>query len=122
MLKEIFEQPAGPANLLQGRIDPRAGQVVLGGVATSRRELVKRHANRLRGQGTALHAAMVGEYLMEDLAKIPTEVEFASEFRYRNPIVEDGTVVIAISQSGETADTLAAMQEARQRARWRSAW
>ncbi|MGA1400789.1 MAG: glutamine--fructose-6-phosphate transaminase (isomerizing), partial [Phycisphaerales bacterium] len=79
------------------------------------RELARAKRVIFIGQGTALHAGMVAEYLMEDLAKIPTDVEFASEFRYRNPIVEEGTVVVAISQSGETADTLAALQEAKQR-------
>jgi glucosamine--fructose-6-phosphate aminotransferase (isomerizing) len=115
MLKEICEQPQALRLCLKGRIDTREGQVVLGGIADFARELVKARRVILVGQGTALHAAMIGEYLMEDLAKIPTEVEFSSEFRYRNPIVEDGTVVIAISQSGETADTIAAMHEAKQR-------
>jgi glucosamine--fructose-6-phosphate aminotransferase (isomerizing) len=115
MLKEICEQPRALRLCLKGRIDPREGQVVLGGISEFARELVKSRRIIFVAQGTALHAAMVGEYLMEDLAKIPTEVEFASEFRYRNPIIEDGTVVIAISQSGETADTLAAIQEAEQR-------
>jgi len=115
MLKEIYEQPSALRQTLKGRTDIREGQVVLGGIAPYARELVKSKRIIFVGQGTALHAAMVGEYLMEDLAKIPTEVEFASEFRYRNPIIEDGTVAIAISQSGETADTIAAMQEAKQR-------
>ena len=115
MLKEIFEQPRALRTCIQGRIDHRAGQVVLGGVSDFGRDLAKAKRIVFVGQGTALNAAMIGEYLMEDLAKIPTDVEFASEFRYRNPIVEEGTVVIAISQSGETADTLAAMQEARQK-------
>src|SRR5262245_9774148 len=115
MLKEIMEQPQALRLCLKGRIDTRAGQVVLGGISQYQRELVRARRIIFVGQGTALHAAMVGEYLMEDLAKIPTEVEFASEFRYRNPIIEEGTVVIAISQSGETADTLAALQEGKQR-------
>ena len=115
MLKEIHEQPRALRTCLQGRIDERSGQVVLGGVAEHARDLARAKRIVFVGQGTALHAAMIGEYLMEDLAKIPTEVEFASEFRYRNPIVEEGTVVVAISQSGETADTLAALSEARQR-------
>jgi glucosamine--fructose-6-phosphate aminotransferase (isomerizing) len=115
MLKEICEQPEALRICLKGRVNSRDGQVVLGGIAQFSRELVKARRIIFMGQGTALLAAMVGEYLMEDLAKIPTEVEFASEFRYRNPIIEDGTVVIAISQSGETADTLAALQEAKSR-------
>ena len=115
MLKEICEQPRAMRLCLKGRIDPREGQVVLGGISEYARDLVKARRVIFLGQGTALHAAMIGEYLVEDLAKIPAEVDFASEFRYRNPIVEDGTVVIAISQSGETADTIAALHEATQR-------
>ncbi len=115
MLKEICEQPRALRLLLRGRINPREGQVILGGIAQYARELVKARRIVIVGQGTAMHAAMVGEYLMEDLAKIPTECEFSSEFRYRNPIIEEGTVLIAVSQSGETADTLAAVQEGRQR-------
>ncbi|HAY55806.1 MAG TPA: glutamine--fructose-6-phosphate transaminase (isomerizing), partial [Flavobacteriales bacterium] len=115
MLKEIHEQPRALRLCLKGRIDERAGQIKLGGVQEHGRELARAKKVVFVGQGTALHAAMIGEYLMEDLAKIPTEVEFASEFRYRNPIVEEGTVVIAISQSGETADTLAALEEARRK-------
>ena len=115
MLKEIYEQPRALRLCLKGRIDERAGQIKLGGVQEHGRELARAKKIVFVGQGTALHAAMIGEYLMEDLAKIPTEVEFASEFRYRNPIVEEGTVVVAISQSGETADTLAALAEARQK-------
>jgi len=115
MLKEIFEQPSALRTTLRGRIDHREGRVVLGGVGQYARELVKAKRFILTAQGTALHAAMIGEYLLEDLAKVPAEVEYASEFRYRNPIVEEGTVVIAISQSGETADTLAALHEATDR-------
>lgn len=115
MLKEIFEQPQALRLTLKGRIDAREGQVVLGGISQYARDLVKSRRIIFMGQGTALHSAMIGEYIMEDLAKIPTEVEFASEFRYRNPIIEDGTVIVAISQSGETADTLAALQEGKSR-------
>ncbi|MCA9284418.1 MAG: glutamine--fructose-6-phosphate transaminase (isomerizing) [Phycisphaerales bacterium] len=115
MLKEIYEQPEALRRSMQGRVDPRAGQVVLGGIAQFARDLARARRVCFVGQGTALHAAMVAEYLFEDLARVSTEVDFASEFRYRNPIVEDGTVIIAISQSGETADTLAALQEAKQR-------
>lgn len=113
MLKEIYEQPIALRRSLRGRIDMRGGGVVLGGIADFGRELATARRIVFVGQGTALHAAMVGEYLVENLAKIPAEVEFASEFRYRNPIVEPDTVVIAISQSGETADTLAALEEAK---------
>ena len=115
MLKEIFEQPEALRLCLKGRINPREGQVVLGGISELARNLVKSRRIIFIGQGTAYHAAMIGEYLMEELAKIPTEVEFSSEFRYRNPIIEDGTVLIAITQSGETADTIAALQEGKQR-------
>lgn len=115
MQKEIFEQPAALRNTLRGRLDHSNGRVVLGGVGELMRDLVKTKRLVVLGQGTALHAAMIGEYLFEEFAKIPTEVEYASEFRYRNPIVEEGTAVIAVSQSGETADTLAAMREAQDR-------
>ena len=115
MLKEIYEQPTTLRTSMQGRVDPISGTITLGGVSELAAELVKAKRVLLLGQGTALHAAMIGEYLLESLAGIPTEVEFASEFRYRNPIVEEGTVAIAVSQSGETADTLAAVQEANRR-------
>jgi len=115
MLKEIMEQPQSIENCLRGRIDLHEGRVVLGGLSQYARDLVLARRVIITGCGTAWHAGLVGEYLMEDLAKIPTEVEYASEFRYRNPIIEQGTVVIAISQSGETADTLAALREAKDR-------
>jgi glutamine---fructose-6-phosphate transaminase (isomerizing) len=113
MLKEIMEQPEAAANCMRGRINAEEGWINLGGVAKYMRELVRTKRFIITACGTAWHAALVGEYLFEDLARIPTEVEYASEFRYRNPIIDDGTVVIAISQSGETADTLAALREAR---------
>jgi glucosamine--fructose-6-phosphate aminotransferase (isomerizing) len=115
MLKEIFEQPAALRNCLRGRAEQREGRIVLGGLADHGRELIKVKRFILTGQGTAWHAALVGDYLMEDIAKVVTEATYASEFRYRNPIVEENTVVVAISQSGETADTLAALREARER-------
>ncbi len=115
MLKEIFEQPAALRNTMRGRLDTKEGKVVLGGLNSLAKELVRARKIILTAQGTALHAAMIGEYLLEDLAKIPCECEYASEFRYRNPIIEEGTVVVAVSQSGETADTLAALHEARDR-------
>ncbi len=113
MQKEIFEQPRALRTTLRGRVDRDEGRIVLGGLLSHAKELVRARKFIMTGQGTALHAGMIGEYLFEDLAKIPTEVEYASEFRYRNPIVEEGTVVCAISQSGETADTLAALEEAK---------
>jgi glucosamine--fructose-6-phosphate aminotransferase (isomerizing) len=115
MKKEIHEQPKSLRNCFRGRLDARDGKVVLGGLADHAKELTKLRHVVLTAQGTALHAAMIGEYLLEDLAKIPSRATYASEFRYRNPIIEDGTVVIAVSQSGETADTLAALREAKDR-------
>ncbi|HSU66120.1 MAG TPA: glutamine--fructose-6-phosphate transaminase (isomerizing) [Tepidisphaeraceae bacterium] len=115
MLKEIFEQPNALRNCLRGRAEQREGRVVLGGLADHTRDLVRARRFILTGQGTAWHAGLVGDYLMEDLAKVVTETTYASEFRYRNPIVEEGTVVVAISQSGETADTLAALREAKEK-------
>ncbi|MGP1346807.1 MAG: glutamine--fructose-6-phosphate transaminase (isomerizing) [Phycisphaerales bacterium] len=115
MLKEIFEQPESLRTTLRGRIDDKDGKIVLGGLTHFAKELVKSRRFILTAQGTALHAAMIGEYLLEDLAKVPAETEYASEFRYRNPIIEDRTVVVAVSQSGETADTLSALREAKDR-------
>jgi glucosamine--fructose-6-phosphate aminotransferase (isomerizing) len=115
MLKEIFEQPTAIRNCLRGRAEQRESRIVLGGIAEYTRELVKARRIILTGQGTAWHAGLVGDYLMEDLAKVVTECTYASEFRYRNPIVEENTVVVAISQSGETADTLAALREAKEK-------
>ncbi|UCC96718.1 MAG: glutamine--fructose-6-phosphate transaminase (isomerizing) [Phycisphaerales bacterium] len=115
MLKEIFEQPRALATCMGGRIDPQNHRIKLGGIASYLRELTRTKRLILTGCGTAFHAALVGEFLFEQLARIPAETEYASEFRYRNPIIEDGTVVIAISQSGETLDTLAAVEEAKER-------
>ncbi|MDO8629406.1 MAG: glutamine--fructose-6-phosphate transaminase (isomerizing) [Phycisphaerales bacterium] len=115
MLKEICEQPAALENCLRGRIELRDGTVHLGGLRDCTRELTRAKRIILTGCGTAWHAALVGEYLFEELIRIPTETEYASEFRYRNPVIDDGTVVIAVSQSGETADTLAALYEAKNR-------
>ncbi|MCH8807946.1 MAG: glutamine--fructose-6-phosphate transaminase (isomerizing) [Planctomycetes bacterium] len=115
MSKEIFEQPEALRNCLRGRIDLDESRVVLGGLSSVARELIRAQRIILTACGTAWHAALIGEYLIEELARIPCETEYASEFRYRNPIIEDGTVVIAISQSGETADTLAAMREAKEK-------
>ena len=113
MLKEIFEQPQAIANCLRGRADAREGRIVLGGVAAFARELAKARRFVMTAQGTAWHAGLVADYLFEDLAKVQAECAYASEFRYRNPLVEEGTVLLAISQSGETADTLAALREAK---------
>ena len=115
MLKEIFEQPKSIADSLRGRIDATSKRVWLGGLTDVREQL--RNADRIVfvACGTSWHAALVGEYLFEEYARIPVEVEYASEFRYRNPIIGPGDVVIAISQSGETADTLAAIELAKER-------
>jgi len=115
MLKEIFEQPKALSTCMGGRIDTKEKKIKLGGIAGYLRELTRTKRLILTACGTAFHAALVGEFLFEHLSRIPTETEYASEFRYRNPIIEDGTVVIAISQSGETADTLAAIEEAKER-------
>ncbi|MEO1007744.1 MAG: glutamine--fructose-6-phosphate transaminase (isomerizing) [Planctomycetota bacterium] len=115
MQKEIFEQPQALRTCMRGRLDHDEGRVVLGGLRQFAPQLVRSRRVILAAQGTALHSAMIGEYLLEDLAKIPAECEYASEFRYRNPIIEEGVVVVAVSQSGETADTLAALTEAKDR-------
>ncbi len=115
MLKEIMEQPESIRNCMRGRIDQREGRIVLGGISNYTRDLVRAKRFLLTGQGTAFNACKIGEYLFEDLAKVPARAEYASEFRYRNPIIEDGTTIIAVSQSGETADTLAALREAKER-------
>ena len=115
MLKEILEQPESLRTTLRGRLDLREGVIHLGGIDHLSRELVRARRFIFTAQGTAWHAGLVGEYLFEDIAKIPAETEYASEFRYRNPLIEDRTVIVAISQSGETADTLAALREAKNR-------
>jgi len=115
MLKEIFEQPRALGTCMVGRLDVADNIVRLGGISSYLRELTRTQRIILTACGTAYHAALVGEFLLEQLARIPTETEYASEFRYRNPIIEQGTLVLAISQSGETADTLAAVEQAKQR-------
>jgi glutamine---fructose-6-phosphate transaminase (isomerizing) len=115
MLKEIHEQPEALANAIRGRLDLQLGSSVLSGMGTSQRELADLSRVVMVGCGTSLHAAMVGEYAFEDLADIHAEVQQAAEFRYRNPILGNRDFVIAISQSGETADTLAAVKEAKQK-------
>ena len=113
MLKEIYEQPGALRTCLKGRVDTRSGQIVLGGVLQHAKMLATARSVTFVGQGTALHACMIASYLMEELGKVNADWDYASEFRYRNPIVEEGTVVVAISQSGETADTLAALRHAK---------
>ncbi|MDC2981767.1 glutamine--fructose-6-phosphate transaminase (isomerizing) [Bacteroidota bacterium] len=115
MLKEIYEQPQSILDSMRGRISVNQSHVGLGGIKNYEEKLL--HANRLIfvACGTSWHAGLVGEYLFEEIARIPVEVEYASEFRYRNPIINENDVVIAISQSGETADTLAAIKIAKER-------
>jgi glucosamine--fructose-6-phosphate aminotransferase (isomerizing) len=115
MLKEIFEQPESVANTMRGRILCDEGIVRLGGLATVEERLRNIDRIILVGCGTARCAGLVGEYMLEEYAGIPTEVEYAHEFRYRKPILDARTAVIAISQSGETADTLAAIREAKRK-------
>lgn len=115
MLKEIFEQPESIQNSIRGRIVLSAGNVKLGGLEPVLDDLLNANRLILTACGTSWHAALVGEYMLEQYAEIPVEVEYASEFRYRNPIIRKGDVVIAISQSGETADTLAAIREAKKK-------
>ena len=113
MLKEIHEQPRSIQDCFRGRLNASEGWVALGGIKDYEKKMVQAKRLIIVACGTSWHAAMVGEYLIEDLARINVEVEYASEFRYRNPIINENDVVIAISQSGETADTLAALELAK---------
>jgi glutamine---fructose-6-phosphate transaminase (isomerizing) len=115
MLKEIFEQPETIENCMRGRLLDEDGTSKLGGLNMTDEELLKFDNIIITACGTSWHSALIGEHMLEELTRIPVEVEYASEFRYRNPIVNDRTLCIVISQSGETADTLAAMREARAR-------
>ncbi len=113
MHKEIFEQPISIADCMRGRLNADKGELVLGGIRNYAKAL--EHAERIIivACGTSWHAGLVAEYVFEDLCRIPVEVEYASEFRYRNPVIKEGDIVVAISQSGETADTLAAIELAK---------
>ncbi len=113
MLKEIYEQPDSVRDSMRGRLNVQRGLVQLGGIKDYHNKLVNANRIIMTACGTSWHAALVGEYLLEDLARIPVEVDYASEFRYRNPIIHENDVLIAISQSGETADTLAAIELAK---------
>lgn len=115
MLKEIFEQPRSIRDCMRGRIYPETGEVRLGGIKEFAKKLENIDRIIIVACGTSWHAGLVGEYLIEEYARIPVEVEYASEFRYRNPIITEKDVVIAISQSGETADTIAAIEMAKLR-------
>jgi glucosamine--fructose-6-phosphate aminotransferase (isomerizing) len=114
MLKEIFEQPSTIHDCLRGRLDAAAGTITMSGIQTNMVHF--KNANRIIivACGTSWHAALLAEYIIEELCRIPVEVEYASEFRYRNPIVNKGDIIIAISQSGETADTLVAIERAKE--------
>jgi glucosamine--fructose-6-phosphate aminotransferase (isomerizing) len=115
MLKEIHEQPDTIRNAMRGRISDGNNEIKLGGLEDVHDILLRAKRIIFVGCGTSWHAALVGEYLLEQIAGVPVEVEYASEFRYRNPVVGPGDIVFAISQSGETADTLAALRQAKAR-------
>jgi glucosamine--fructose-6-phosphate aminotransferase (isomerizing) len=115
MLKEIFEQPHSLRDVVRGRLLVDQGAARLGGITISDSELLRINRIIITACGTSWHSGLLGEYMLEELARIPVEVEYASEFRYKSPLVDDRTLVMAISQSGETADTLAALREAKQR-------
>ena len=113
MLKEICEQPSTLRDVMRGRLLEKTGDARLGGLKLHEAELAKIRRIVITGCGTSWHAALLGEYMIEEISGIPVEVEYASEFRYRSPVIEKDTLIVAISQSGETADTLAALREAR---------
>ncbi|MGY2130806.1 glutamine--fructose-6-phosphate transaminase (isomerizing) [Hymenobacter sp. HD11105] len=113
MLKEIFEQPRSILDSMRGRLELEAGHLNMGGVRAYEQKFANAQRIIIVACGTSWHAGLVAEYLLEDLARIPVEVEYASEFRYRNPVISERDIVIAISQSGETADTLAAIELAK---------
>ena len=115
MLKEIFEQPRSILDSMRGRLHLDQGMVTLGGIRDYQQKLLNAKRIIITACGTSWHAGLVGEYLIEDLARIPVEVEYSSEFRYRNPIIAEEDVIIAISQSGETSDTLAAIELAKRK-------
>lgn len=113
MLKEIYEQPQSIKDSMRGRLNPSNWEARLGGILDYEQKIINAKRILVIACGTSWHAGLVGEYLFEEMARIPVEVEYASEFRYRNPIITEDDVVIAISQSGETADTLAAIELAK---------
>ncbi len=115
MLKEIYEQPRAIADSLRGRMNAAQGWIKLGGLNEYEKRINNARRITITACGTSWHSGLIGEYLIEDLARVPVEVEYASEFRYRNPIIGENDVVLAISQSGETADTLAAIELAKER-------
>ncbi len=114
MLKEIHEQPETIHDCLRGRLLPETGQIMMGGIENNLDALVNAQRIVIVACGTSWHAGLIAEYMIEELCRIPVEVEYASEFRYRNPIINKGDVIVAISQSGETADTLVALERAKE--------
>jgi glucosamine--fructose-6-phosphate aminotransferase (isomerizing) len=114
MIKEIFEQPSTIFDCLRGRLDAKEGVIRMSGVDRNIDQLINANRIMILACGTSWHAGLIAEYIIEELCRIPVEVEYASEFRYRNPIVNKGDVIIAISQSGETADTLVALEKAKE--------
>ena len=114
MLKEIFEQPSTIHDCLRGRLDATAGTITMSGVENNLEHFKKASRIIIIACGTSWHAGLVAEYIIEELCRIPVEVEYASEFRYRNPVINKGDIIIAISQSGETADTLVAIERAKE--------
>jgi glucosamine--fructose-6-phosphate aminotransferase (isomerizing) len=114
MLKEIYEQPKTIEDTFRGRLNPAKPEIVLGGLLDVMPKLINADRLIIISCGTSWHAGLIGEYLIEEYAKIPVEVEYASEFRYRKPVIRKGDIVLAISQSGETADTLAAVEMAKE--------
>jgi glucosamine--fructose-6-phosphate aminotransferase (isomerizing) len=115
MLKEIFDQPESIFDCLRGRLNPNTGTITMSGVDNHLDALINAPRIIMVACGTSWHAGLIAEYLFEDLCRIPVEVEYASEFRYRNPVINKGDVIIAISQSGETADTLVALENAKEK-------
>jgi glucosamine--fructose-6-phosphate aminotransferase (isomerizing) len=115
MLKEIFEQPKSITDTMRGRINPKTNDIILGGIKEFESQIVAAERIIIIACGTSWHAGLIGEYIIEDLARINVEVEYASEFRYKNPILTNKDIVIAISQSGETADTLSALEIAKEK-------
>jgi len=114
MLKEIFEQPSTIYDCLRGRLDANAGTITMSGVEKNIEAFKKAGRIIIVACGTSWHAGLVAEYIIEELCRIPVEVEYASEFRYRNPVINKGDIIIAVSQSGETADTLVAIEKAKE--------
>ena len=115
MLKEIFEQPHTIFDSMRGRLDAKAGTITMSGIQQYSEQLIKANRIIIVACGTSWHAGLVAEYIFEEICRVNVEVEYASEFRYRNPVINKGDVIIAISQSGETADTIVAIENAKEK-------